>query len=195
MSRNGRHQIRAAAQAVGLSVRALRHYAETGLVAPSRTASGIEAYAEADLERLRLVRQMEALRFSPEEMRALLEANERLRTPDEPGGGTDATSPTVPAATRVPASAVVPAERVPTPVDRPSAPTPAELVDEDLERLWSPTTSAAERATILERLARRAVLLERHCHDLREQLDEAQGLAHRIRRELRGQQRADGLRR
>jgi DNA-binding transcriptional MerR regulator len=193
VSRNGRHQIRAAAQAVGLSVRALRHYAETGLVAPSRTASGIESYAEADLERLRLVRQMEALRFSHEEMRALLDANERLRTPtdEEPG----AMAPATRAATPARANAVVPAERVHTTVDRPSAPTPAELVDEDLERLWSPTTSAAERATILERLARRAVLLERHCHDLREQLDEAQGLAHRIRRELRGQQRADGLHR
>lgn len=73
------HQIGEAAEAVGLSLRTIRHYEEIGLVPPSgRTSGGFRLYTEEDIERLRLVKHMKPLEFSLEEMRDLLAVRDRL---------------------------------------------------------------------------------------------------------------------
>jgi DNA-binding transcriptional MerR regulator len=75
----GMHQIGEVAEAVGLSLRTIRHYEEVGLVPPSgRSAGGFRLYTDDDIERLRLVKQMKPLDFSLEEMRELLELRDRL---------------------------------------------------------------------------------------------------------------------
>jgi len=81
------HQIGEVAEAVGLSLRTIRHYEELGLVPPSgRSAGGFRLYTDADIERLRLVKKMKPLDFSLEEMRELLEVRDRL---DAEAGGTE----------------------------------------------------------------------------------------------------------
>ncbi len=73
------HQIGEVAEAVGLSLRTIRHYEEVGVVPPSgRTAGGFRLYTDDDIERLRLVKQMKPLDFSLEEMRDLLDVRDRL---------------------------------------------------------------------------------------------------------------------
>lgn len=73
------HQIGEVAEAVGLSLRTIRHYEEVGLVPPSgRTAGGFRLYTDEDVERLLLVKRMKPLDFSLEEMRNLLELRYRL---------------------------------------------------------------------------------------------------------------------
>ena len=73
------HQIGEVADAVGLSLRTIRHYEEVGLVPPSgRTAGGFRLYTDDDVERLRVVKQMKPLDFTLEEMRDLLELRDRL---------------------------------------------------------------------------------------------------------------------
>lgn len=73
------HQIGEVAEAVGLSLRTIRHYEEVGLVPPSgRTAGGFRLYTDDDVERLRVVKQMKPLDFTLEEMRDLLQVRERL---------------------------------------------------------------------------------------------------------------------
>lgn len=68
------HQIGAVAEAVGLSLRTIRHYGEVEVAPPSgRTAGGFRLYTDEDIERLRLVKQMKPLDFTLEEMRDLLE--------------------------------------------------------------------------------------------------------------------------
>ena len=75
----GHHQIGEVADAVGLSLRTIRHYEEVGLVLPSaRSAGGFRLYTDDDIERLRLVKHMKPLDFSLEEMRDLLELRDRL---------------------------------------------------------------------------------------------------------------------
>ncbi len=75
----GMHQIGEVAEAVGLSLRTIRHYEEVGLVPPSgRSAGGFRLYTDDDIERLRLVKHMKPLDFSLDEMRDLLEARDRL---------------------------------------------------------------------------------------------------------------------
>jgi DNA-binding transcriptional MerR regulator len=76
------HQIGAVAEAVGLSLATIRHYDETGLVPPSgRSAGGFRLYTDADIELLRLVKQMKPLDFSLEEMGELLDIRRRLTSP------------------------------------------------------------------------------------------------------------------
>lgn len=76
---HGVHQIGEAAEAVGLSLRTIRHYEEVGLVLPSgRSAGGFRLYTDDDIERLRLVKHMKPLDFTLEEMRGLLDALDRL---------------------------------------------------------------------------------------------------------------------
>ncbi|MDA8359165.1 MAG: MerR family transcriptional regulator [Actinomycetota bacterium] len=75
----GMHQIGEVAEAVGLSLRTIRHYEEVGLVPPSgRSAGGFRLYTDEDIDRLRLVKHMKPLDFSLEEMRDLLQARDRL---------------------------------------------------------------------------------------------------------------------
>ena len=73
------HQIGEVADAVGLSLRTIRHYEEVDLVPPSgRSNGGFRLYTDDDIERLRLVKHMKPLDFSLEEMRELLGALDRL---------------------------------------------------------------------------------------------------------------------
>lgn len=73
------HHIGEVADAVGLSLRTIRHYDETGLAPPSgRSAGGFRLYTDNDIGRLRLITQLKPLDFSLEEMREVLEARDRL---------------------------------------------------------------------------------------------------------------------
>ncbi|MFE0413840.1 MerR family transcriptional regulator [Streptomyces tendae] len=82
---NGGHmQIGEVASRTELSLRTIRHYEETGLVVPSaRSQGGFRLYSEADVARLMVVRRMKPLGFTLDEMRALLEATDRLDRGDE----------------------------------------------------------------------------------------------------------------
>ena len=83
------HQIGEVAEAVGLSLRTIRHYEEVGLVAPSaRSAGGFRLDTDADIERLRLVRHMKPFDFSLDEMRQLLEVRDALAA-DAHGEGSE----------------------------------------------------------------------------------------------------------
>jgi DNA-binding transcriptional MerR regulator len=76
------HQIGEVADAVGLSLRTIRYYEETGLVPPSgRSTGGFRLYTDADIERLRLVKHMKPLDLTIEEMRDLLATRDRLADP------------------------------------------------------------------------------------------------------------------
>jgi DNA-binding transcriptional MerR regulator len=67
-------QIGEVAEAVGLSIRTIRHYDETGVVEPSgRSAGGFRLYTDADVQRLRLVKRLKPLQFSLEEIHELLD--------------------------------------------------------------------------------------------------------------------------
>ncbi|OON80060.1 MerR family transcriptional regulator [Streptomyces tsukubensis] len=85
-------QIGEVAERTELSLRTIRHYEETGLVAPSaRSQGGFRLYTEADVARLMVIRRMKPLGFTLEEMRDLLEATDRLDTADPvPGHERDA---------------------------------------------------------------------------------------------------------
>jgi DNA-binding transcriptional MerR regulator len=73
------HQIGAVAERVGLSLATIRHYDEIGLVPPSgRSSGGFRLYTDADIELLRLVKQMKPLDFSLEEMGELLDIRRKL---------------------------------------------------------------------------------------------------------------------
>jgi MerR family transcriptional regulator, copper efflux regulator len=73
VGRRGMHQIGEVADAVGLSLRTIRHYEEVGLVPPSgRTEGGFRLYSDPDVDRLRLVKQMKPLGFTLEEMADIL---------------------------------------------------------------------------------------------------------------------------
>lgn len=78
-------QIGEVAEAVGLSLRTIRYYEETGLVPPSgRSAGGFRLYTDADIDRLRLVKHMKPLDLTIEEMRDLLTTRDRLADPATP---------------------------------------------------------------------------------------------------------------
>jgi len=76
---SGSMRIGDVAERTGLSLRTIRYYEEAGLVTPShRTTGGFRLYAEADIERFELIKQMKPLGFSLEEMRALLHLLDEL---------------------------------------------------------------------------------------------------------------------
>jgi DNA-binding transcriptional MerR regulator len=73
------HQIGEVAEAVGLSLRTIRHWDDVGLVPPSgRSVGGFRLYTDSDVERLRVVKHMKPLGFSLEDMRTLLDIMDRL---------------------------------------------------------------------------------------------------------------------
>jgi DNA-binding transcriptional MerR regulator len=77
-------QIGEVAARTELSLRTIRHYEETGLVVPSaRSRGGFRLYTEADVARLMVIRRMKPLGFTLDEMRALLEATDRLDSGEE----------------------------------------------------------------------------------------------------------------
>jgi MerR family copper efflux transcriptional regulator len=72
-------QIGEVAARTELSLRTIRHYEDTGLVIPSaRSQGGFRLYTEADVARLMVIRRMKPLGFTLDEMRALLDATDRL---------------------------------------------------------------------------------------------------------------------
>lgn len=69
-------QIGEVATLTDLSLRTIRHYEDVGLVIPSgRSQGGFRLYVQADVERLRLVRNMKPF-FTLEKIRDLLEVLE-----------------------------------------------------------------------------------------------------------------------
>jgi MerR family copper efflux transcriptional regulator len=85
----GRMQIGEVAERTGLSVRTIRFYEESGLVAPStRSPGGFRLYSDDDVARLELIRRLKPLDFSIEEMREVLllldELVERMHPAREP---------------------------------------------------------------------------------------------------------------
>ncbi|MFH8873168.1 MerR family transcriptional regulator [Streptomyces griseus] len=76
-------QIGEVAARTELSLRTIRHYEETGLVAPSaRSQGGFRLYTEADVARLIVIRRMKPLGFTLDQMRDLLDATDRLDAGD-----------------------------------------------------------------------------------------------------------------
>ncbi len=72
-------QIGQLADRVGLSLRTVRYYEETGLVAPAkRTEGGFRLYTDAHVARLELIKHMKPLGFSVQQMRELLDARDTL---------------------------------------------------------------------------------------------------------------------
>jgi MerR family copper efflux transcriptional regulator len=73
-------QIGEVADRVGLSLRTVRYYEEQGLLAPqTRTTGGFRLYAEEQVDRLALIKQMKPLGFTVQEMRELLDARDTAR--------------------------------------------------------------------------------------------------------------------
>ncbi|AKL69664.1 MULTISPECIES: MerR family transcriptional regulator [Streptomyces] len=76
-------QIGEVAARTELSLRTIRHYGETGLVAPSaRSQGGFRLYTETDIARLMVIRRMKPLGFTLDQMRDLLDATDRLDAGD-----------------------------------------------------------------------------------------------------------------
>lgn len=76
-------QIGEVAARTELSLRTIRHYEETGLVAPSaRSQGGFRLYTETDIARLMVIRRMKPLGFTLDQMRDLLDATDRLDAGD-----------------------------------------------------------------------------------------------------------------
>lgn len=74
------HQIGEVAKRLGLSLRTVRYYEETGLVRPSkRTNGGFRLYGEPEIARLELIKQMQPLGFSLKEMKQLLKVRDQLK--------------------------------------------------------------------------------------------------------------------
>lgn len=85
MTIDGMHQIGEVADAVGLSLRTIRHWDEVALVPPSgRSAGGFRLYTNADIERLRLVKSLKPLELTLEEIRDLLDTRDRLQAEPTP---------------------------------------------------------------------------------------------------------------
>lgn len=75
------------AERTGLSLRTIRHYDEVGLLpATGRTEGGFRVYAENDVERLTLIKQMKPLGFSLDEMAEILDILSALESGSASGG-------------------------------------------------------------------------------------------------------------
>ncbi|WP_408895671.1 MerR family transcriptional regulator [Nocardioides sp. R1-1] len=75
-------QIGEVAARTELSLRSLRHWEDVGLLRPSgRTEGGFRLYAEADVEKILVIRRMKPLGFTLEQMSAAMRDIETLRDP------------------------------------------------------------------------------------------------------------------
>lgn len=73
-------QIGQLAERVGLSLRTVRYYEETGLLEPARrTDGGFRLYTDEHVARLELIKRMKPLGFTLEQMRELLDARDTLQ--------------------------------------------------------------------------------------------------------------------
>jgi DNA-binding transcriptional MerR regulator len=78
-------QIGIVAKKIGLTPDAIRFYERNGLLPrPPRTAGGFRQYADADVETLRFIRQVQGLGFTLKEVRELLKLRRRRRQPCAP---------------------------------------------------------------------------------------------------------------
>lgn len=85
MTTAGTHQIGEVADAIGLSLRTIRHWDDVGVAPPSgRSAGGFRLYTDADIERLRLAKALKPLDLTLDEMRDLLDTRDRLADPTTP---------------------------------------------------------------------------------------------------------------
>ncbi|MFS4506158.1 MerR family transcriptional regulator [Clavibacter sp. Sh2141] len=76
MRHDGMRSIGQLAGVTGLTLRAIRHYEEAGLIRPAaRTRGGLRRYDQADVDRLRLIQWLRALDFSLEQIRGELDAS------------------------------------------------------------------------------------------------------------------------
>jgi DNA-binding transcriptional MerR regulator len=76
-------QIGEVAERVGLSLRSVRFYEESGLLTPAaRSDGGFRLYTEEQVQRLLLIKRMKPLGFSVQEMRDLLTAYDTLEAAD-----------------------------------------------------------------------------------------------------------------
>lgn len=81
MSGNDVHQIGVVADAVGLSLRTIRHYEEVGVVVPSgRSQGGFRLYTDADIDRLMQVKAMKPFGFSLDEISEVLDLHAAVRS-------------------------------------------------------------------------------------------------------------------
>ena len=79
---DGLLKIGAVAERVGLSLRTVRFYEESGLLKPeARSTGGFRLYTEEQVERLLLIKRMKPLGFKVGQMRELLAASELLDDP------------------------------------------------------------------------------------------------------------------
>lgn len=84
-------QIGEVADRVGLSLRTVRYYEETGLLEPeARTDGGFRLYTHRHVQRLEVIKQLKPLGFNLHEMRELLDTHDRLHDPDADEGSRDA---------------------------------------------------------------------------------------------------------
>jgi len=68
------------AERVGLSLRSVRFYEESGLLTPeARSAGGLRLYTEVQVDRLMLIKRMKPLGFKVNQMRELLDASDAVR--------------------------------------------------------------------------------------------------------------------
>lgn len=72
-------QIGEVTERVQLSHRTVRHYDDEGLLTPTRSAGNFRLYAEADVHRLLLIRQLKPLGFSLDDMRGFITVLDTLR--------------------------------------------------------------------------------------------------------------------
>ncbi|GAA3709590.1 MerR family transcriptional regulator [Zhihengliuella alba] len=73
-------QIGELAEAVGLSLRTIRHYDDVGLLPASRTEGGYRVYTDEDLRRMLVIRTLKPLGFSLEELRTALNCLDDARS-------------------------------------------------------------------------------------------------------------------
>ncbi len=79
MNADGMLQIGQLAERVGLSLRTVRYYEETGLLEPARrTDGGFRLYTDEHVTRLELIKRMKPLGFTVQQMRELLDARDAL---------------------------------------------------------------------------------------------------------------------
>lgn len=82
MTIDGMHQIGEVAEAVGLSLRSIRHWDEVGVAPPSgHSPGGFRLYTDADIERIRLAKALKPLDLSLEKLRDLLDTRDQLVDP------------------------------------------------------------------------------------------------------------------
>ena len=90
MPTEGRLQIGEVADAVGLSIRTIRHYDELGVVGPSAwSVGGFRLYTAADVERLLYVKQLKPLGFTLEEVQVLVSLRDRASIGELDDAGRD----------------------------------------------------------------------------------------------------------